>query len=216
MDKLKYEVVLFDAANTLIHKPALWENMIRVLKAHGQDIDQTELRKKHKLISEIIHFPDRTNSEFYRNFNKELLLSLGIIPDDTLLDDIFNACTYLPWQAFEDTEYLKEINLPKAVLSNFNSSLKDHLDTLFGENTFSAIIGSEKEKVGKPSIEFYQRALEILAIEPAKILYVGDSLKLDVIPAKSLGIDAWLVDRDDNFTYFDKRIASLSELSNII
>jgi putative hydrolase of the HAD superfamily len=216
MSKNNYELILFDAANTLIHKPALWDNILNVLRDYNILIDKTELRKKHKLISEIIHFPDRTSPDFYKNFNNELMLSLGIIPSEKLLDDIFDSCTYLPWEAFDDTKYIKEIDIPKAILSNFNSSLKDHVEAVFGKNIFSTIIGSEKEGVGKPSLKFYERALTILNIDPAKIIYIGDSLKLDIIPASKVGIDSWLIDRDNNFTYFDKRINSLQELKNII
>lgn len=216
MNKEKYEVVLFDAANTLIHKPDLWVRISGVLKKHSIEVDQQELRKKHKLLSEIIHFPDRTSADFYRSFNYELLLSLGIVADNQLLDEVFTACTYLPWKVFEDVKILKGITVKKAILSNFSSKLKGHIEELFGKNFFDTIIGSEEEGVGKPDIAFYQRALKILNVDPKSVLYVGDSLKLDVLPARSVGIDAWLIDRDNNFSGFKKRIASFDELEKIM
>jgi len=60
------------------------------------------------------------------------------------------------------------------------------------------------------------RILEILNVKPDRILYVGDSLKLDIIPAQAIGIDAWLIDRDKNFTHFNKRIDSLKDLERLI
>lgn len=211
----KYEVLLLDAANTIIHKPAIWPGFLGACSKNGFDIDEIELRKKHKILSEIIHFPDVTSKEFYRTFNNEVLLSMGIIASEQLLDDIFAACTYLPWEPFEDTFILRELKIKKAVLSNFNSSLKFKMKDIFGENMFDSIIGSEEEGIGKPNVKFYLRALELLAVEPGKVLYVGDSLKLDVIPAQSIGIDAWLIDRDRNFLHFNKRIDSLSGLYKI-
>jgi FMN phosphatase YigB (HAD superfamily) len=208
-----YDVLLFDAANTLIHKPDLWDAMLSVLKTNGIEVNKLELKKKHKVLSEIIHFPDRTSSEFYKNFNREVLISLGIVPNDQLLDAIFKSCSYLPWTAFEDTKVLKNLEPRKAILSNFNSSLVSHIESLFGNDVFNSIIGSEIEGIGKPDVQFYKRAIEILNVEPSKILYVGDSLKLDVIPAQSIGIDAWLIDRDDNFPYFNKKMSSLEELN---
>ncbi|WP_214228886.1 HAD family hydrolase [Pedobacter sp. B4-66] len=209
-----YDFILFDAANTLIHKPDLWDRILQVLSNNNITVDQMELRRKHKVLSEIIHFPDRTSSEFYKTFNYEVLISLGIVANDKVLDEIFKACSYLPWRAFEDTESLKNLKINKAILSNFNSSLQDLIETIFGKTVFDVIIGSEVEKVSKPDIQFYKRAIEILNVEPNRILYIGDSLKLDVIPAQSLGIDAWLIDRDQNFTHFDKRISSLKELKS--
>lgn len=212
----KYEILLLDAANTIIHKPDIWPGFLNACSKNGFDINEIELRKKHKLLSEIIHFPDVTSKEFYSTFNNEVLLSLGIIASQQLLDDIFTACTYLPWKPFEDTIILNELTIKKAVLSNFNSSLKLKIRDIFGENMFDNIIGSEDEGIGKPNVKFYLRALDLLNVEPEKVLYIGDSLKLDVIPAQSIGIDAWLVDRDRNFTNFNKRIDSLSGLSKII
>lgn len=216
MNKGKYRVLLFDAANTLIHKPDLWIRISGVLQKYNIEVDQVELRKKHKLLSEIVHFPDRTSAEFYRIFNYEFLLSLGIVAGNQMLDELFEACTYLPWRAFDDTRSLENIPVKKAILSNFNTKLAEHINEIFPRNFFDAIIGSEKEGIAKPDIAFYQRALAILDEEPGSILYIGDSLKLDILPARSLGIDAWLIDRDNNFNAFDKRITSLDELGKIM
>jgi len=212
----KYDVLLLDAANTIIHKPDLWKSFLTVLKKHKIIVDELELRQKHKLLSEIIHFPDRTSGEFYKIFNYELLLSLGIIGTNQLLNDIFNSCSYLAWQPFEDSFILNNLNIKKVIASNFNSSIKSKLINIFGDKMFDAVIGSEEEGIGKPDIKFYMRILEILNVKPDRILYVGDSLKLDIIPAQAIGIDAWLIDRDKNFTHFNKRIDSLKDLERLI
>lgn len=212
----KVKVLLLDAANTIIHKPALWENYISVLTDFGYCVSEIELRKKHKMISEIIHFPDRTSVSFYRQFNSEVLLSLGIIPVDDLIEAIFKACTYLPWETFNDTQILNKIPLRKAILSNFNSGLGKKIDSLFGASLFEIVIASEEAGIGKPEVGFYEYAVQALGVSPAEILYVGDSLKLDVIPASSIGIQSWLIDRDNNFTHFSNRLNSLNELANVI
>lgn len=212
----KFEILLLDAANTIMHKPALWYRFSTVLKANHIPLDDLELRRKHKILSEVIHFPDQTSEDFYHTFNGELLLSLGIIPDEKLLKALFLECTYLPWQPFEDTFSLKPLNIRKAVLSNFNSTLGNKITTLFGRGFFDVIIGSEEQKMGKPDVRFYERAVQLLDIAPEKILYVGDSLKLDVIPAQSLGMEAWLIDRDKNYPNFNKRLDSLTEVAELM
>jgi len=206
-----HDVLLVDAANTIIHKPLLWQNFCSVLERFGYRVGESELRKKHKLISEIIDFPDRTSQEFYRKFNAEVLLSLGIIPSDNLLEAIFGACTYLPWVTFDDVSVLASIPIRKMVLSNFNSSLRDTIYSLTGD-IFDDVIVSEEEGVRKPDERFYQVAIERIGADPERILYVGDSIKLDMIPAFNLGMDAWLIDRDENFPYFIKRLKSFEDL----
>ena len=211
---MKY--LLFDAANTLIYKPNLWERILKVLQDNGYKINETELKLRHKLLSEIINFPDTTSRDFYEEFNSELLMALGIIPNENLLKELFEVCSYLPWQAFDDCEETKKLDIKKAVVSNFNSSLQEKLEGLIGENIFDEYIVSEKENLRKPSLEFYARALEKLNAEASEIIYIGDSLKLDIIPARKLGIKALLIDRDNIYPSAKDRITNFSEIKNYL
>lgn len=210
------KVILFDAANTLIYKPSLYYNMLTVLKKFSYDIDEEKLQYHHKLLSEIINFPDRTSREFYKEFNAELLLSLGIIPTEELLNELFSACSYLEWKAFDDVMILDKIETRKAVLSNFNSTLNGLLDQLIGENIFSDIIISENEAYRKPYLEFYELALNKLNVSPDEILYIGDSLKLDIIPAKELGFKTLLIDRLNIFSNYKERISNMNDIVNYL
>ncbi len=216
MPSSSYDYIVFDAANTLIYKPDLWVKINVVLQKHGYSINQKTLIKRHKLLSEIINFPDRTSQDFYDNFNAELLLSLGIVPTPALLSDLFSACSYLPWEVFDDTSILQQLNYPLAILSNFNSSLTTKIESLFGKSIFQKIITSEVEGSRKPEIEFYQNAVDQLNTAPERILYIGDSLKLDIIPAKKIGIQAFLIDRDNIFTAYPQRLSTLAELKDSI
>jgi putative hydrolase of the HAD superfamily len=186
--------LLFDAANTLIHKPMLWDSILDVLLKEGFVIDKKKLIYNHKLLSETINFPDRTNEDFYLEFNRELLQSLGIIGTPELLSLLFEKCSYLPWEKFDDTMILNTLELPMAILSNFNVSLSkliaEKVDVKFNE-----IISSEKEGIRKPNIDFYKLAIDKLGIKASEILYIGDSLKLDYMPARSAGMHALIIDR---------------------
>jgi putative hydrolase of the HAD superfamily len=201
--------ILFDAANTLIHKPELWLAMQRVLQANGYAIPLQKLQLHHKLIAEWVNFPDRTSKEFYHNFNAELFMSLGIVPTEQLLDETFTACSYLPWQRFEDTQWLATSILPIGVLSNFNTRLPEILDSLFGD-IFTDIIVSESLTIRKPEVAFYEYAVERIGLPPDQIMYIGDSIKLDMIPAKQVGLGVTLIDRLNLYTAFNDRITQLN------
>lgn len=205
----KVEYILFDAANTLLHKPKLWVQLDTVFNKHGYSVTLNELKKKHKILSEIIHFPDVTSKLFYWEFNRDLCRLLGIVPSEELLNDIFNNCKYLPWEAFEDTNILKNEKLPLGVLSNFNSGLTKLLKEKLPDVFFSHIIISENEKVAKPEVDFYKRAIDIIDVSPEKILYIGDSVKLDIEPALKVGFKVKLIDRDNFYKNSDYQINSL-------
>lgn len=208
-------VLLFDAANTLIHKPTFYDVFLSTLKEFEIQIDKTEFKKIHKIISECYNFPDRTDKTFYSNFNKDVLNSLGIVSNQILLDRLFETCSYLPWEKFDDTDTLNKLPYKKAILSNFSKGLIDLIDTHL-PNLFSDICYSENEEWRKPDIQFYEGAVKRLGVKPSEIIYFGDSVKLDLEPALSVGINAWLIDRENHFPYCERRINSFSEIQNII
>lgn len=208
---MKY--LLLDVAGTLLGKPTLLPKMIEVLARHGHTVDLKQLKYHHKIFTETIFFPDRTSEVFYQNFNRELLLSLGIIPTPALLADIFANCSYLPWVPFEDTAALQDIKVPMGIISNFNTTLKDKLEANFNV-TFANVLVSEELGIHKPAVAFYQRALDQIGVAPQDIVYVGDSIKLDIEPALQLGMRALLVDRDGYFPNLPNRIRSFAELKD--
>jgi HAD superfamily hydrolase (TIGR01509 family) len=207
--------IFFDVSGTLLGKPILFFKINEVLLSHKYVVDLNELKFKHKLLSEVIHFPDRTDEHFYNYFNAELLRLLGIMPSESLLKAIFTNCTYLPWEKFDDTNTLTEIKVPMGIISNFNSTLKDKLNQFFGP-VFKDVLVSEELGVAKPAIAFYESALERLQFKPSEVLYVGDSLKLDIEPASSLGIKSLLIDRDDFYSSSPFKIKSLVEIKKYL
>lgn len=213
---MKHDFVVFDVAGTLLSKPLVYEKISAVLLESGKEIPLEEIVYKHKLVSEFFVFPDKTSKDFYQTFNAEFLMALGVIPKVTLLNKLFESCTYLPWVPFEDTKFISGISLPKGILSNWDLSLKEKLDSFF-PNMFDNILGSAERGIRKPQIEFYQLLISQLGVAPDRIIYIGDSLRLDIIPATQLGIKAILIDRDNvyPFTGVD-RIKSMSELDKYL
>lgn len=210
---IKY--IYFDVAGTLLEKPMLYANIQKSLADFGYDITIKDIKIKHKLVSELIHFPDRTDEMFYNKFNSEFLYVLGIVPTEELLKSIFKNCTYLPWQAFEDTQILKEINIPMGVISNFNTSLRDKLEHFFGP-VFKNVFVSEELGVAKPNIAFYQEALSKIKLKPSEVLYIGDSVRLDYEPACKIGFNVLIIDRDNFYPNLKYKIFNLAEIPNFL
>lgn len=210
---IKY--IFFDVAGTLLGKPSLFSNIQKTLADFGHEVAIENIKAKHKLLSEVIHFPDRTDADFYRKFNSELLYLLGIVPTEELLNAIFKNCTYLPWEAFEDTKILSELNVPLGVISNFNTTLKDKLDQFFGP-VFQDVFVSEELGVAKPKIEIYQKALGKIPFQANEVLYIGDSIKLDLEPAANLGFKVLIIDRDNFYPNLKNKMANLAEIKQFL
>jgi len=143
--------------------------------------------------------------------NSKYLFSLGIVPNKIILETIFKTCSYLPWEKYEDTNVLNNLDIPIGILSNFNSSLEEKLNNYFGP-IFKDIFVSETIGISKPSLDFYQYAIDKIGVLPSEIIYVGDSFKLDFQPATNLGITTFVIDRDGFYPKNEKIIKSLNDL----
>lgn len=205
--------IYFDVAHTLLNKEDVYTKMQNVLAQHNIKLPITHLKKMHKILSESTQFPDKTSAKFYRDFNQKLMIINGIVPTDKLLDDIFNALTYLPWSIFNDTKILTQLKVPIGVISNWDTTLKNKLTTFFPDVTFTNIIGSQEVGFQKPSDQIFDIAVKASGVNKNNILYIGDSIRLDYLPAQNYGLNTLLIDRENNFPYFNgNKISSLTEL----
>jgi putative hydrolase of the HAD superfamily len=213
---MQYKYIFFDVAQTLLYKPLLFNKIEEVLSSYGYVVDINLLKRNHKLLSEAILFPDKTSEEFYQTFNAQLLYSLGIIPDEKILKSIFKNCSYLSWEKFDDTSILEVLQIPLGIISNWDNSLEKKLK-LFFETPFFNIIASQNAGVKKPSLSIFKLATQDLKCSMEEIVYVGDSIKLDIEPAIKSGLTAILIDRENYFpAYNGKKINDLRELKKTL
>jgi putative hydrolase of the HAD superfamily len=113
---------------------------------------------------------------------------------------------------FETLDRLAAAQLRLAVVSNWDSYLPELLRGLGLAGRFEQIAVSAIEQTGKPHPEIFRRVCERLDLEAAGALHVGDSLREDVEAARSAGLHALLLDRDDRHPQVEERIRSLAEL----
>ena len=213
---MKAKAIFFDVANTLLHKPGLYPAINNVLLNFGATVPYTKLIASHRFLSEVILFPDRTSSDFYKDFNSHLVRSFGISPTDELLDALFSACTYLPWAPFSDTNFLASIKLPMGIISNWDMSLQEKL-SLIPNTSFDWILGSAEQCVRKPDLDFFKKIFQVSGLSARDVIYVGDSMRLDIEPALKLGVNAILLDRDELYsTSTVPRIKNLSEIVDML
>lgn len=211
------KIIYFDVAHTLLYKPQVYVEIQNTLHKHGFKHTLSHIKKIHKLVSEIVVFPDVTSESFYSEFNSSLLYALGVIPNVTLLEELFYACKNLPWEVFPDTIILNELKYPLGIISNWNKNLNTQLAKHFNINLFENIICSEEAGIRKPSSDFYNLLIKDEKYNPCEIVYIGDSLKLDISPALNLGIRPVLIDRDNIYSeYKGEKINDLRNLNELI
>lgn len=110
---------------------------------------------------------------------------------------------------------------PLVLVSNFYGNLDAVLED-FSLNLFSDVVESAKVGVRKPDSAIFEIALKRNNLSPKDVIVVGDSIKNDILPAKSLGCHTvWLKGQgwengsnDDDIP--DHIITDISQLITII
>ena len=118
---------------------------------------------------------------------------------------------------------IRRVGLVVGIAGNQPAGIEAQLRALGFEADF--IASSAAWGVEKPSAEFFTRIVGELACEPAAILYVGDRLDNDVLPARAAGMRTAFVRRGpwgyvhaqrQGVSLADLRIDSLDELAAIM
>jgi putative hydrolase of the HAD superfamily len=107
------------------------------------------------------------------------------------------------WRLFDDVapvlEGLSARGLRLGVLSNWDARLEVLLADLGIAPYFGPVIVSAVERIAKPDERIFRIAAERAGVAPSAIAYVGDDLRVDVEPARALGMRAFLIDRSGRY-----------------
>ncbi len=128
--------------------------------------------------------------------------TLGVETGEAIrkLQALFSAGNLELWRqrvsgSFEGLQRLKEQGHRLAIVSNSDGTVEEQLRRgeicQIGEGLgvpVLAIIDSGVVGVSKPAAEIFRHAIEPLNIEPTRCLYVGDTVRYDVMGARAAGI----------------------------
>lgn len=80
----------------------------------------------------------------------------------------------------------------------------------------SMVFSSDSRSI-KPSLALFDQALQTLAVPADKVLFIGDSLRVDMAPAKALGMDTlWLNEAKQAHPLADYVAHSLLEIESLV
>jgi HAD superfamily hydrolase (TIGR01509 family) len=110
-------------------------------------------------------------------------------------------------------KYLRNKGYRIGIISNAPPSTADSVKKLGLDKYAEPILISGIVGVTKPNPEIFKLALKLSGTEPENAVHVGDVYEADVLGARSAGMKAVLIDREDRFTDPDcPRIRKLTEL----
>jgi putative hydrolase of the HAD superfamily len=92
-------------------------------------------------------------------------------------------------------DVMQAAGLRLAVVSNWGWHAPELLQTLELARHFEVMSISARVGYQKPHAAIFEHALELLDVEPAQAIHVGDDPEADVIGARAVGIEPVLIDR---------------------
>ncbi|KAJ2449629.1 hypothetical protein GGF42_004711 [Coemansia sp. RSA 2424] len=116
--------------------------------------------------------------------------------------------------------YLQRKGIKLGVISNMDESAESVLRSLGIRRYFDFVLKSINVGVEKPDPKIFDMALAAVNVRPYDALHVGDSERLDYLPARSVGMEARLIDRSrqapGETDSSEKYISSLNDLIRVI
>lgn len=234
MDNIKG--IIFDYGGTIDSRGTHWSFIIRrAYTAAGLHIDSEEFRKAYvyaeRELARTRHIlPHHTFFDLMLikiRIELEALASGGIISPGAVSQFTLPIARYCYEAARTTIESVRPVlsylaaRYPMVLVSNFYGNINAVL-TDFGLDTcFRAVIESAVVGVRKPDPEIFRLGVEALSVSPWEVLVVGDSLKKDILPARSIGCHtAWLKGQgwtaDEDAVSDPDIIADLTELTHIL
>jgi putative hydrolase of the HAD superfamily len=128
-----------------------------------------------------------------------------------------NLWEYVPPDVIPALERLAATGIPLAIGSNANGIIHRVFERSGLRRYFSVICDSQVEGVEKPDRRFFEILVARAGGRPETTLHVGDLFHVDVVGARSAGLQAMLLDPHDLYGGYDvKRVKSLNELVTLV
>jgi HAD superfamily hydrolase (TIGR01509 family) len=119
----------------------------------------------------------------------------------------------LNYQLFDDAKEVFDLPHQKAILTEAPHFLFSHLNL----EKYFQIFTPKETKFSKPDERAFLTVLNFFKVKPKETLMIGDEIERDLIPAKKLGMETILIDRENKIKDAQfKKISSLEELKNLI
>jgi putative hydrolase of the HAD superfamily len=218
---LTLRAVLFDVDFTLAKPgPDLGpEGYMRLGKRFGLELDPERYEQaREAAIESLERHPELVHDEeVWVAFTERIIRGMG--EDSGRAHDCAVEMTRA-WEQSENFELyddvlpvldeLRRYELKVGLISNTGRDL----DAFVAHHRLDvdAALASRAHGKTKPDPSIFKAVLERLGVEPGEAAMVGDSIEDDVEGARALGMQAFLLDRDDRFPTVEDRLPNLLAL----
>jgi HAD superfamily hydrolase (TIGR01549 family) len=200
--------VLFDVDFTLIYPGPTFrgEGYQAFCARHGMDVDAAKFEHGVAIAAPLLESPDDVyDPEIFIAYTSRIIEVMG--GSGTRVDECSREI-YREWAACQHFELYDDVpavlrqladsGLRIGLISNTHRCLASFQSHFELQGLVSATVSSSDHGLMKPHPSIFNAALQLLGVEAAHAVMVGDSLKHDVEGALGVGMRAILLNRGDN------------------
>lgn len=224
-------VVLFDAGNTVVFlDPRRIESLFTTA---GVPFDRSgfataELEARVKVARTVTDGQNGTERDLWRPYFEAVLMgSLGAPVEPDQLSGVGEGLrqahieahlwSWSPPEVVAALDTLLASQVRLGVITNADGRMESAIEAAGIRDRFETVVDSTDVGVAKPEPEIFGIAAERMGVDPADCLYVGDLFPVDVVGARSAGLEAVLVDPIDQFDHLPvARIPSVRDLPDLL
>lgn len=204
--------VIFDYGGTIDSNGDHWSHVIdAAYRAEGVELPREAFRDAYvhaeRELARTRHIlPDH---DFYRLMLIKIRIELDALVAAGVVDeaDAVELAPKVAWLCYEAArasveaarpvlEAIADAGIPMVLVSNFYGNIEAVLKDFDLLHFFPRIIESAVVGVRKPDPAIFALGVEALGLPAEQVLVVGDSLRKDIMPARSLGCQtAWVKGR---------------------
>lgn len=211
--------MIFDLFGTLVSNHRLFgpvcEKMAKDGSADLKELENEFVRLYRK------YFKDYHKAAFQPEKFYYYLLMDEMIKKFNLSGDIESYCNYM-YSSFGKLPAYPDAKILKKLFREYTIAIITNADTSFVNEAirnnripYHVLLTSEMARSYKPSCEIFNRALHLMGLERDDVIFVGDSIRVDMMGAAGAGIKGVLIDRSRSYPDYVPRITSLEELQHI-
>ena len=222
------ELLSLDAGGVLVFPN--FERISDTFGRHGITVSPDALRAADPHGRFAVDTADRvaaTTDADRGSMHFRVMLTRAGVPADApiqpVLEDLWayhaehNLWEYVPPDVIPALTRLAATGIPLAIGSNANGIIHRVFERSGLRRYFSVICDSHVEGVEKPDRRFFEVLVARAGGRPETTLHVGDLFHVDVVGARSAGLQAMLLDPHDLYAGYDvERVKSLSELVTLV
>jgi HAD superfamily hydrolase (TIGR01549 family) len=215
------QAVLFDVDFTLCRPgPELSpDRYVRIAARHGVELDSARYdAAREAAVGNLKRHPELLHDDtIWHAFTEEIFVGMGgpaELASECATEIEQSWAVSENFELYEDVfpvmDELRGYGLKLGLVSNGIRDLAEFVTHHRLE--VDAIVDSRSHGRVKPHPTIFRAALELLGVDAAAAVMVGDSPAEDIEGARALGMTALLVDREDRYPEVDERLPNLYAL----